>query len=167
MAITTSLVVQFTDPVAAEEANAVLIAEIDSRNDGLNSGNTTFTLGSDVGFLIYNSPNVEFSIETTAGSITSFQDVTIPKSEFLTYANSNSATLDKPPEGTVTITQVGGTIRSWSNDQSTVTPDTDENVLAVIKAEYDTVAHERKLVNVTYQEPTPVVILVTGTIIET
>ena len=53
--VTTSLVVEFD--TGDEDTNSILLAEIDSREDGLNNGNTSFKPGDPVYFLIYKTPD--------------------------------------------------------------------------------------------------------------
>lgn len=66
--VKTSIAVQFADDVG--DTDLLLKAELDSREDGLNNGNTTFRPGDSAGILVYRSPEITtLSTYITAGSL--------------------------------------------------------------------------------------------------
>lgn len=62
--ITATLVVGFGEQ--SQSDNDILIAEIDSREDGLNGGKTRFLPGEDVWILVYTSANVTLNTPVTS-----------------------------------------------------------------------------------------------------
>lgn len=64
--VTTSIVVQFSSSTGSGQ----LSAEIDSREDGLNKGKTSFVPGDPAAFLVFKSPDVILdAVQATGGSI--------------------------------------------------------------------------------------------------
>lgn len=91
--VTTSLVVNFE----AGDADAVLDAEIDDRDDGMNKGNTSFVAGDRVGYLIYKTSNVALQNQiASAGSLISRGTEVIAVEEFIAFANEKEVALPRP-----------------------------------------------------------------------
>ncbi len=92
--VTATLVVQFSSSADAGES---LQAEIDSRTDGLNQGDTTFGAGDQPGFLIFLTPNVTLNLITpSTGVIQTLTAENITFTETLTFAKKKQATVTKP-----------------------------------------------------------------------
>lgn len=148
--ITTSLVIRFqtTDGAAAE--NAILSAELDSREDGLNEGKNRFIYGDSPAYLIYRTDNVSYTQETTAGAVQYVETGSIEVIETITFVADTEANLSKPPLGAVTFTLVAGKgidVSLLSVVGTKVTSPTE--ALAVVKAQYMTRYEAYRLMNVT------------------
>lgn len=139
MASTTSIVCQFGDSNAASEANAFLSAEIDDRETGLNSGNTSFKPGDTAWFLVYMSANVELdgAPEISAGTLTSGQNVTgIVKEEQLTFQNSNTASISVPATSLSSTKWLGRSLGSLSLSGNKTEVTASSKGVAVAKVKY-------------------------------
>lgn len=95
MAVTTSLVVQFSQSASADSGQ--LSAEIDGRDDGLNSGKTQFAPGDPAFFLVFKSEDVVIdTIESSAGQLsfvgTGYFEI---KDEWVHFADTNEASVGK------------------------------------------------------------------------
>lgn len=158
--ITTTLVINF-----AAGDNSSLAAEIDSRENGLNGGITSFIPGDSPAFLIYKTANVSVQIDTTTGSITDEGSGLTDVEEILTFTNSREVSLSKPAFGTVTTTKLSG-----------VTPDlevkydkliTSEKTIGAVKVEYQTKFYAYRLNgvpdNLNGETTFPIIVLITGT----
>lgn len=144
--ITTSIVVQFRKEDA--EAAAILQAEIDDREDGLNQGDTSFEPTSTAYFLVYKSSNVVYSTpRATAGNILSRGTGTrVVEDEFITFTGSNTGSTSYPIKGQSLdsykwLGTAGGVVTVTGENEITVTPFTEGaevfGVLAVnYKADY-------------------------------
>ncbi len=109
--ITTSIVVEFTDP----EGSGILKVEIDDRpasEGGLNNGETSFPPGSSPGLLLYRSNNVgTLTQQTSEGQLAGAGTFLVQKQEFITFAGVAEAELSYPAAGGVNILRsmgVGG-----------------------------------------------------------
>jgi membrane-associated protease RseP (regulator of RpoE activity) len=150
--ITTSLVINFTDP--NDQGGGVLQAEIDSRPDGWNGGNTSFIIGDSPAFLVYKTSNVSTTMIQTDGSISAIGSAVITISEYITFAKSNTSNLAKPPNGSVSFSLIGGTGGPLTVIGTTVS--TPSPIFAVYKAVYTTTALGYRLVGAS----DPVVLIV-------
>ena len=108
--ITATLVVSFTDPDVASEANASLSAEIDSREDGLNGGDTQFltTDFDGAGYLVFASPGVSYTQQASSGTPSGAGPQSVEVVETITFTKTKEASLSKTPSGGVTWIHIGG-----------------------------------------------------------
>lgn len=109
--ITATLVVTFQDPAAAAEANASLQAEIDSRDDGLNGGKTSFltTDTEGAGYLVFASPGVTYTQQSSSGAPSGAGNQTVEVVETVTFTKTTTANLSKVPiGGAVSWIHIGG-----------------------------------------------------------
>lgn len=94
--ITTSIVVQFS----AGSEGGVLIVEVDDRDataGGLNGGKTSFLPGDTVNLLLYRSSNVTLlAALASIGSLSAGSQVTISKTEDVTFAGETEASVRYP-----------------------------------------------------------------------
>lgn len=170
MPITTNLVIRFqtTDSSAAE--NAVLSAELDTRDDGLNEGRSQFLYGDTPAYLIYRTDNVTYTQESTAGSVQYIETGSIEVIETISFVGETEARLSKPPLGGVAFTLVAG--RDVDVSTLTVVGTRVTNpveALAVVKAQYMTRYEAYRLIGVTDPmvpdlEDYEVIIYILGTI---
>lgn len=165
--VTTSLVIQFGSEDDAAQYH--LSAEVDSRDDGLNGGNTSFLPGDQPYFLVYYSPELSLTLQASEGTIVAStpQDITIE--EYITFADAKEANLSKPVKDGTTPTleelSVVGTPGTLQRTGQTLYYNT--KAIAVIKATYTTRAKAYQLTST----PTslggntsfPIVIVITGT----
>ena len=87
--LATTIVVQFTDDITKGERTGLIQAEIDSRADGLNNGDTSFEPGDIVFFLVYMNSMTEIDqIISSGGSINSSGSFNVQLEEFITFDNS-------------------------------------------------------------------------------
>ena len=96
--ITATLVVDFTDPGAAGlDGSGLLRLEIDSREDGLNGGNTSFRPGDPVHYLLIKSSNVTITDhDTTAGGHFQVGSGSFSHTETIVFFNTAEASLSYP-----------------------------------------------------------------------
>ena len=160
--VTTSLVVQFGSDTDA--ASYTLTAELDSRPDGLNGGNTSFVGGDSPFFLVYKSDDLALSFITTQGGIRSSGTVTTEVTQWVTFTNSKSVRLSKPPLGSVSLEHFGGDTGANVVGEDVVLS---EPGVAVYKATYDSKAYAYQMTNIptTINGETSfqVVVVITGT----
>lgn len=91
--VTTSFVIQF----GAKDKNLILTAEIDDRTDGGNKGNTSFSPGDDVYFLVFKSQLVDIvAKKSSMGTIDEGVATTKEVEQVLTFANENKASVSYP-----------------------------------------------------------------------
>lgn len=133
-----SLVIEFKD---SSSSGLSMSAEIDSREDGYNSGNTSFIPGDSPVFLVYKSSEITIdSIRTTidlVGGAVLYLGAGVENIvEFLKFEESARASLRRPPFGAVTLEYASGDVRTSSNRGSTVT--LSASGLSVFKATYVT-----------------------------
>ena len=103
--ITASTVVRFTDGSSAEGSVSV---EIDSRENGLNAGKTSFNPGDSVGLLVYVSQGVSIkSVEVSIGSISAVGAQVVSENQYLQFAKTREASINPSVSGTVPGTWVG------------------------------------------------------------
>lgn len=174
MAVSTSIVISFKSQEAADAANAILTAELDTRDDGYNAGRSSFLFGDQPVYLIYKTSNVTFDQYTTAGSTQYVGNVTIEVDEVITFLREQEASISKPPSTAVTFTLIGGDGMDTANltvsgTRVTYSPDDPEATppLAVVRATYNTTALAYRLIGVTDPqidglEDYPVVIYILG-----
>jgi hypothetical protein len=99
--VTASLTVGFQLDTGADSQPAFK-AEVDSRPEGYNKGKTSFRPGEDVYILLYRDPSIVVTHAlTTHGSLVKEGSETIPAiEEFLTFANTDNASVNYPIVGT-------------------------------------------------------------------
>jgi hypothetical protein len=93
--ITTSLVIRFQTQDGADAANAVLTAELDSREEGLNVGKSQFIYGDTPAYLIFRTSNVSYTQDTTAGSVAYVETGLIDVTETISFVGSTESSLSK------------------------------------------------------------------------
>ena len=104
--VTASLVIAFTPD--SESESAVLVAEVDSREDGLNNGDTTFRPGDPVYYLTYAGQNVSIAQQiATAGGIASVGGGNRQVTETVTWANVRDASVSYPVSGGLSVAWQG------------------------------------------------------------
>lgn len=138
--IVASLVIEFNDPSSGDDGFS-MTAELDSREEGYNAGNTQFVAGDSPAFLVYKSPEITInSIRTTidlVGGSVLYQGSGIENIvEFLKFAEEARANLRRPPFGAVTLEYASGDVRTPSNRGGIVT--LSASGLSVFKATYAT-----------------------------
>jgi hypothetical protein len=141
--ITASIVVNFD----AGDAEGILTAEIDGRENGLNGGETSFRPGDSPAFLVYKSPNVQVNeIVASAGSISNLGLGSSEESELISFANVREASPRKPISSglsTKWLGNNGGTV-SLQNGKLTIP----NKAVAVLKADYVSDYNAYRLKNV-------------------
>ena len=141
--ITTSITVNF----APADADGILMAEIDDREDGLNLGNTSFRPGDDVGFLVYKTPDVVIDqMVSTLGSTTGAGSGTRTVTEFITFADSNEASVGYPIASISDIIWFGTSGGAYTISGSTIS--LSAKAIAVAEVTYTTNFTGYKLTNV-------------------
>ncbi len=94
--ITASQIINFDRDTDADRG--ILRLEIDSRNDGLNAGKTSFSPGDSVGLLLYKSPNVTIlhGPIITFGTLKEEGAHTTEHEGFLAFAGDTEQTMSHP-----------------------------------------------------------------------
>jgi hypothetical protein len=145
--VTATLVVNF----AAGAGGDVLIAEIDSREDGFNNGKTRFSAGDQPVFLIYKTDNVTIdSITPSGGLIQNVGVENIVFEETLTFAKERQATIAKPAQSGIldSFKWIGNDLGVPTlADPRTVSVPTEG--VGVLKVTYTSQALVRRLTNIT------------------
>jgi hypothetical protein len=161
--VTTNIVVQFGNE---GDQQYFLEAEIDSRDTGLNGGRTNFLPGDAPYFLVYKSPELVLTFETSSGSIASGGSEIIDVTEYVIFAKESEARLSKYPVSGVSWTKLAGSGAS-APTVSGVDLSIPNTEVSVWKATYQTRAYIYRLngVPLTLAGETsfPVVIVVIGT----
>jgi hypothetical protein len=158
--VTTSIVVQFgTEGDAAYH----LSAEIDSREDGYNGGETSFIGGDSPVFLVYKSDELSLSFVSSTGGVQNHASGTIEQQEWLIFADEKTKSLSKPPTGSVTLEHFAGTTGGTVVGSDVTLP---AKGVAVYRATYDAKFLAYKMTNIPTtlkgESAFPVVIVVTG-----
>lgn len=108
MAVTASIVVNFVG--GGGTANGHLSAEVDNREDGLNTSQTFFA-GDSVYLLVYKTDNVILDkAGCSAGTLAPAGSVVIDRYETITFAGTGSASLEKPSSSGLEYTWVGNSL---------------------------------------------------------
>lgn len=117
--VVATLNVNFSEDTEATQG--VLKLEIDDRENGLNGGDTSFQPGDTVGFWLFKDSNVTLNTSvpvSTSGGVTSAGSDSIEVDEYITFSNSDSASLGYPPSGSVSLDWIG---RAYKISGTTVT----------------------------------------------
>jgi len=101
--IKTSIVIRFAGAVQ----DARIAAEIDTRDDGLNRGNTDFVAGDQVGYLVTLSGAKITRQTTTAGRIIPGPNGQQEIDEILSFEDTEKATTQKPVSGAFSASWIG------------------------------------------------------------
>lgn len=105
--VTTSIVVQFSKGAAG----GALTVEVDDRDvasGGLNGGKTQFLPGDPVALLLYKTNSVVLdAVLSSLGSLSAGSQVTISKTEDVTFAGETEATVRYPILGGFTFQWIG------------------------------------------------------------
>lgn len=151
--VVATLNVTFGEDTASSEGQLKL--EIDDRPTGLNKGDTSFSPGDQVGYIIFKDSNVTV-IEhmTTAGGTTAAGSITKEIDEQITFTNSDTGSLGYPPDGAVSLQWLGRCYEIYTDDNNNTgvraqssTPNvthsnlkmTDgKKVAGILRAQYDT-----------------------------
>lgn len=122
--ITQTLTVSF----GADSGTDSLIAEIDSRSDGLNKGKTSFRPGDDVYILVYRSNNVTIQeVVSSKGGIAldlSAGVQIVELTDTVIFANERESSVSKPVSGAFDVSW-------WGNDLGAMTLDNDQRTLSL------------------------------------
>jgi len=126
---------------AAGLPGAHLSAEIDSRPGGLNNGKTAFLPGDTVWLLVYKSANVGIqSVESSAGSINAAGPILVSKTETLTFAKTQTATLSVPAQDLLACAWLGRSLGTPVLGADGMTVAADTQGLAMLSATYAALA---------------------------
>lgn len=90
--------VRFGSGAGGSGSNDHLSAEVDDRPAGPNAGKTSFLPGDTAWFLVYRSAGIELSMESSAGSVTGGAEVTVTKTEDVSFEATSTATLPMPAQ---------------------------------------------------------------------
>lgn len=141
--VTAHIVVNF-QPVD----NEILQVEIDDRPDGLNNGDTQFSPGDEVGFLVFKSANVNItSVISSAGTIASAGSQTKEVEELLVFPKERRATVRYPLNSSFSGTWLGNNLGGYTTDETTVTLNTQTPGVGALWFEYTSRADGYKLRN--------------------
>lgn len=114
---------------AASELGLHLSAEIDDRDDGYNLGDTDFDPGDTAYFLVYKYSGLTLLAPIASAGSVAYRDdkgnanvtVNITKTEYLTYANEDSASLSVPAKSITSRTWLGANLGTTSLQADEVT----------------------------------------------
>lgn len=156
--VVATLNVSFSKDTTSVETDGMLKLEIDDRADGMNGGDTSFAPGDSVYYFLYNDDNVTVLEHfVTAGGIGSQGSVTRAiEDEKITFSNSDSASLNYPPDGGVSMEWMGrcysvvngevaayGTIPDRTRSQLKI--NNGKSVAGILKCSYNTTGTLYKL----------------------
>ncbi len=141
--LATTLVVQFTDDTTKEDEKAGYIsAEVDSRADGLNKGDTSFEPGDMVFFLVYmNSVTSIDQIITSGGAVNSAGSSNVQIEEYITFDNSKESSVGKPILGITSVTWYGNNLGNLTIADDEITLIAGRKGVGVAKIVYTAKAH--------------------------
>lgn len=121
MADSATIVVQF-GVAPGSDASGHLSAEVDTREGGLNGGQSSFAPGSDVYLLAYRTANVSITdVLASAGSITQQAGISVTVTEDLNFEDGRTASLSKPVAGASL-----DSVQWWGNDLGALTVQDDK-----------------------------------------
>jgi len=145
---TTSITVDFTTADGAEGTTELLKAEVDSREDGLNGGDTTFISGVDSpAFLVFKSTPVSIDVMTpTYGNIQSLGSGTYLVEDIVTFSMENTKALNYPISGNFTYKWLGRSNGSVSHTENTLS--LAEKSIGVLKISYEATYSAYRLNNI-------------------
>jgi hypothetical protein len=147
--VTASVTVNFGGGGTADTGQNTFSAEVDSRPEGFNKGNTTFYPNDTVYILLYKGSGVtSVTASSSAGSVSSYSTATVSKTETITLANTREFRTSCPITGSYTITWYG-TSPSVSKQGENLFV-TASNAIAVGSITYDTTASVYTLSGVNY-----------------
>lgn len=92
---------------AGVSSDAHLSAEVDDRPAGLNEGKTSFLPGDTAWFLVFRSAGIDVAVTSSAGTVTPGDEVTLTRTEELTFEDTNTAQLPVPATAITGITWYG------------------------------------------------------------
>jgi hypothetical protein len=136
---TTTLRVSFGQSTGS--GASYLSAELDSREDGLNAGNTQFVPGNVAWFLVHKGANVQIDgVESSAGTASLAGQVTYVKTEEVVFEGGKTASLSMPSQGISGVKWLGRNLGGLvlGDDGQTVTASTEG--VAVAKVSYSVMA---------------------------
>ena len=162
--ITTSLVVNFQSSQAA--ADGVLRAEIDSRPDGFNEGDTSFVAGDSPAYLIYKGSTVTITENSlTAGVRQDLGTFTRVVEETLNFINTRTATASFPIVSGFTSKWLGRDLGNVSVTDD-ITVQAENKGVGVLKIEYTTQFTAHRITNVPVplngETEFPVIVFIVG-----
>lgn len=106
--VVATLNVSFGTDSSATDQNDVLKLELDDRSDGLNNGDTSFTVGDDVYYFLFKGDTIEvLDHQTTAGGKTAVGNGTKTVDDNISFSNSDTSSLNYPPDGAITMHWLG------------------------------------------------------------
>lgn len=136
--VTATLIVNFGEVTVAESNQGFLIIALDDRNDGLNSGSSSFFTGQDIGFLVYKSNRVgAVRLFTSTGTIKVVGSGVREITEILTFANSDTTGLSFPAQGGfahVWLGKSGGGVTLTNQKELTL----NKKITGVLEVTYNT-----------------------------
>lgn len=148
--VTTSIVVQFS----TGSEDGVLTVEVDDRDaaqGGLNGGKTSFVPGDTVFLLLYKSSNVTLQAALASiGSLSAGQQVTISKTEDVTFAGETEASVRYPVlPGSLSYQWIGASLGAVSviseNKVRIPAPPANSYPVGIARVTYDTRATAYRL----------------------
>jgi len=149
--VTTSVTVSFGSGASSDSGQNAFSAEIDSREDGYNKGNTNFYPNDTVYILLYKGPNVgSVTQATSSGSVSQYTTATVEKKETFSMSNSRELRTSVPVAGNFSVTWYGTTqtlTQQGENLYVTATP-----ITACGEVTYDAVAQVYALSGVSYPQ---------------
>jgi hypothetical protein len=146
-----------------------LSAELDSREDGLNGGQTGFSPGQPAYILAYRTPNVVItSVVASAGTVTPQGTVAVTVAEELSFDDSRTATLQKPVAGAAlaSVEWFGTSLGALELQDDKVTVQAADKGVAVCRVTYVAVPDVYKLqspASINGQTDFPILVLIQGT----
>lgn len=164
--VTATVVVYFGD--SAQSSSPLLQIEIDSRDDGLNGGSTSFFPGVPAYLLVYTGPGVSISsVVASAGQIIQGQQISVSMQETLSFTNTDSATVQKPITSITAHAWLGNNLGSILAQPNGVTIKASSSGLAILRVFYTSTArvyslHPPQGIGIT--EDYPILVFVTGTL---
>lgn len=99
--------VRFGAGAGGSGSNDYLSAEMDDRADGPNTGKSSFLPGDTAWFLVYRTPGIELSLDASAGSVTGGDEVTVTKTEDVSFEAASIATLPMPAQAVTSFIWLG------------------------------------------------------------
>lgn len=106
--VTASVQVSFGASGTSDSGQSTLSAEVDSRTDGFNKGNTSFYPGDTVYILLFKGSKVgSVTQQASSGSVSQYTTTTVTRKESITYANSREFRTSVPISGSYSVTWYG------------------------------------------------------------
>ncbi|MDK9690530.1 hypothetical protein [Azospira sp.] len=121
---------------ASTSASDHLSAVVDDRAAGPNAGKTSFLPGDTAWFLVHRSEGIELKLDSSAGSIVGGNEVTLVKTEDISFENSAAGSLPVPAKAITSVLWIGRSLGGIKLGGDGLSLTADESGVAIARITY-------------------------------